>query len=156
MSPISIRITPRKKLFRFESMWLTDEGCRSTVEVAWKSNSDGPHMMQLWNRVNRCRRRLSSWSRQCFGSVRRQLADKRSQLQAAELLSMQGGDHHQLREGDRNTRFFHSHATQRWRRNAILGLRDERGEWCEQTDQVAWIALDYFQTLFQTAGPTEI
>jgi hypothetical protein len=93
LSPTSVRITPRKKLFRFESMWLTDEGCRNTVEGAWKSTSDGPHMIHLWNKVNLCQRHLSYWSRQCFGSVRRLLAEKRSQLQKAELLSIQGGDH---------------------------------------------------------------
>ncbi len=183
LSPIPVHMIPRKRMFRFESMWLMDEGCRRTVEAAWKANSDGPDMKHLWNRVTQCQRQLGSWSCQCFGSVRRQLADKRSQLQDAELISMQGGDHHQvlllrkelsqllskeevmwsqrarsswLREGDRNTRFFHSRASQRRRRNAILGLRDENGEWCEQTDQVSWIAVEYFQNLFQTAGPTEI
>lgn len=94
---------------------------------------------------------------------------------------MQGGDHHQvvllrnelsnlllreevmwsqrsrttwLREGDRNTRFFHSCASQRRRQNSILGLCDEHEEWCEQTDKVAKIAWDYFQNCEAHRDPT--
>ena len=111
------------------------------------------------------------------------LAEKRSQLQQAELLSIQGGDHNQvfilrnelnqlltkeetmwsqrsrshwLQEGDRNTRFSHNRASQRRPPNAILGLRDESGDWCDHPDQIARLALTYFQDLFRTTGPTEI
>ena len=34
-----------------------------------------------------------------------------------------------LKEGDRNTKFYHACASQRKRTNTILGLRDDQGEW---------------------------
>lgn len=61
-----------------------------------------------------------------------------------------------LQEGDRNTRFFHSRASQRRRRNTIVGLSDDNGSWCDQPNQVVGIALDYFQNLFHTMGPTDV
>ena len=32
--------------------------------------------------------------------------------------------------GDRNTAYFHSKASQRFRRNRILGLRNSQNTWC--------------------------
>uniref|UniRef100_A0A2N9HKV4 CCHC-type domain-containing protein n=1 Tax=Fagus sylvatica TaxID=28930 RepID=A0A2N9HKV4_FAGSY len=183
LSPTVVGHSPRRQVFRFESMWLTDEGCQRTVEDAWRNNHDGSHMVQLWNQVKDCRRRLRFWSRNSFGSVRRALAEKRKQLEKAELISMHGGDHSRvmtlrselgillereekmwsqrsraswLQEGDRNTRFFHSRASQRRRRNTIVGLSDDNGSWCDQPNQVVGIALDYFQNLFHTMGPTDV
>ena len=34
-----------------------------------------------------------------------------------------------LKDGDKNTRFFHSKTTQRRQRNYIKGLYDEEGQW---------------------------
>jgi hypothetical protein len=164
-------------------MWLLDKGCRNVVEDTWQAPMTSSHMSQLWHKVKSCWHRLGTRSRQCFGSVRRMLAKKRTQLVDAELQSMRGGDHNQvillrneigqlllkeekmwsqrsrtrwLHEGDRNTLFFHSRASQRRRRNEILGLRNDEGDWCDRPDQVARIALDFFQQLFHSINPQEI
>nr|GEW22651.1 reverse transcriptase [Tanacetum cinerariifolium] len=39
-----------------------------------------------------------------------------------------------LREGDKNTRYFHTHATSRNKRNRILKLKDEDGRWVDNED----------------------
>ena len=39
-----------------------------------------------------------------------------------------------LKEGDRNTRYFHCRANQRNKRNYILGLEDDLGHWVEDED----------------------
>ena len=36
-----------------------------------------------------------------------------------------------LRDGDKNTTFFHAQVSQRKRRNNIKGLMDGEGNWCE-------------------------
>ena len=37
-----------------------------------------------------------------------------------------------LTDGDRNTAFFHSHATKRQEHNRILGLENGEEVWCEE------------------------
>ena len=36
-----LEIPPRKKVFRFEEMWLSNLGCTELVEASWSSNSHG-------------------------------------------------------------------------------------------------------------------
>lgn len=53
-----------------------------------------------------------------------------------------------LREGDRNTWFFHQKASGRKQRNKILRLRDGNGNWCDTGRGIEGIVLDYFDNLF--------
>ena len=59
-----------------------------------------------------------------------------------------------LRDGDRNTRFFHSKASQRCRRNYITKLHDASGGWCSSQDQVNATIVDFYQTLFTSSNPS--
>ena len=63
---------------------------------------------------------------------------------------------HWLKEGDQNTGYFHSRASQRFRRNCIKRLRNESDEWCEGDDQVVDLFYDYFRGLFLTSNPSHI
>ena len=53
-----------------------------------------------------------------------------------------------LREGDRNTEFFHRKATWRARKNRIKRLRDEHGVWQEDATAMQKLIQSYFQQLF--------
>ena len=55
-----------------------------------------------------------------------------------------------LKEGDRNTRFFHCRATKRKRRNSISGIKNHEDEWCTQLDQISAIFTEYYQQLVDT------
>ena len=57
-----------------------------------------------------------------------------------------------LKDEDRNTRFFHSKASQRRRRNYIKGLFDSSGQWTTQPDQVVNTAINIYQQLFTTSN----
>ena len=65
------------KPFRFEQMWLTDEGCTSTVEAVWKERVVDPWDTRVLNKIDKCGRELRRWSKKCFGSIRRELENKR-------------------------------------------------------------------------------
>lgn len=128
------------KPFRFEQMWLTDEGCTNTVEAVWRERVVDPWDTRVLNKIDKCGRELTRWSKKCFGSVRRELENKRKQLtQAEKVAARTGNSTHMkllereinqlldkeskmwgqrsriqwLRDGDRNTKFFHSKASQR-------------------------------------------
>ena len=60
-----------------------------------------------------------------------------------------------LNFGDKNTAYFHSKASQRFRKNRILGLRNSQNTWCTNKSQIIDIAVEYYQTLFSTSSPSE-
>ncbi|KAL5775024.1 hypothetical protein ACOSP7_012581 [Xanthoceras sorbifolium] len=49
-----------------------------------------------------------------------------------------------LKEGDRNTRFFHSKATQRRRRNRIVGLMGDDGRWRDKIEEIERVVVDFY------------
>ena len=54
------------------------------------------------------------------------------------------------RNGDRNTKYFHSRATRRFRRNKVEGIRDEEGNWRDQQHDISIVLVDYFKDLFSS------
>jgi hypothetical protein len=61
-----------------------------------------------------------------------------------------------LRDGDKNTKFFHGKASQRRKVNEIKKLKDAHGVWWKGEDKVEKLLLDYFKELFTTAGPLNV
>lgn len=57
-----------------------------------------------------------------------------------------------LKDGDRNTWFFHCQATIRKRRNNISRIKDRSDQWCTQTDQIASVFEEYYKELFTSAN----
>ena len=57
-----------------------------------------------------------------------------------------------LKYGDKNSKFFHSKATQWHRRNFVHGLCNNQQQWVEEIEDIADVATDYFETLFNSKG----
>uniref|UniRef100_A0A2N9J5F1 RNase H type-1 domain-containing protein n=1 Tax=Fagus sylvatica TaxID=28930 RepID=A0A2N9J5F1_FAGSY len=144
----------RRKPFRFEEMWMSDSGCEQTIMEAWSSARPGTEMFQVSHKLRECKHQLGIWSHESFGNVRKKIETTKLELKQAETLAIQGSSHENLQilwkrlnslfekeekmwrqrsrslwlaNGDRNTKYFHSRATQRNRRNRILELRDDMG-----------------------------
>ncbi|GMY37467.1 hypothetical protein FCV25MIE_32710, partial [Fagus crenata] len=79
-----------RKPFRFEEIWTSDSGCESIIQTEWDKRCDGMAMFQVWNKLKNCKKGLGNWSRQSFGNVTRQLAQKRQQLKEAKAEAIQG------------------------------------------------------------------
>jgi hypothetical protein len=180
--PRNLASHPRKP-FRFEEIWTSDVGCEATIQEAWDKNRDGTSMFQVVNKLKDCKKGLGKWSRRHFGNVTRQLFEKRQQLKEAEVSALQGGSMDRLKslkyevnfllekeermwrqksrsswlkDGDQNTRFFHGRASQRRRRNKIVGLRDNSRVWKEDKDEVVRIVIRYYETIFRSSQPIQI
>lgn len=61
-----------------------------------------------------------------------------------------------LRNGDRNTKFFHACANQRNHRNHITKIIDGTGRSCIQPVEIERAFVDYFQTILTSDKPTAI
>lgn len=164
-------------------MWLSDKGCDETIEAVWtNTNHVGPRI-RVVNKVEKCRQALTSWSRKCFGSVRKDLEQARKKLIQAEKDAMISGVNHRVLElrskvnelidkeikmwfqrsrslravhGDRNSKYFHSKATQRFRRNKIEGIKNTAGQWITNPNDVADCLVNYYKSLFTTSGACQL
>jgi hypothetical protein len=152
-------------------MWRTDPGCEQTVTMAWVPKAYGPPMTQVQTKIRRCSEKLRKWSRDHFGNITRQLKEKTEQLRKAEDESMVGQGHDTvislrkevqillvqeekmwnqrsrtawLKDGDRNTRYFHSRASHRRRRNTISAVRLDTGELSTEPDLIRTQFLNYY------------
>ncbi|XP_075636684.1 uncharacterized protein LOC142608915 [Castanea sativa] len=117
-------------------------------------------------KVDRCRRNLNWWSKVAFGNVTRKLREKKNFLGLAEAEAIRGGNFAWvlrlnkeiskllvkeeqmwkqrsrslwLQEGDNNTRYFHSRASHKFRRNRMDSLEDANGELCNDEDGISSI-----------------
>lgn len=57
-----------------------------------------------------------------------------------------------MRSGNRNTKWFHSKASQRRRKNNI-GVFDSKGKWESEGDKIGKVAAEYFKRLFKSSNP---
>lgn len=58
-----------------------------------------------------------------------------------------------LKQGDRNTKYFHHHASQRKRKNHIEGLLDNSGVLRYEENEMENIVVDYYSQLFKATTP---
>ena len=113
-----------------------------------------------------------------IGSVRQELNQKKKLLLLAENAAIISGNNQRVKElkseinvlldrearmwaqrsrllwasqGDKNTKYFHSRATKRFKRNHIGGIRDEHGVWRLQPDEVSEVIIDHYRDLFSSS-----
>ena len=178
--PTPQAITKKKKLFRFEAMWVKDEQCRGVIEQAWRKTVErGSLMFKVVEKLKCCRASLILWSKERFGSIAASIKAKRLLLQnlinttpsghsdrimevQAELNELllkeeiywkQRSRVSWMRDGDKNTKFFHAHCSQRRQTNFIRGLRDSGGVWHIDKSKMVEIAVDYFRDIFSSSNP---
>ncbi|XP_074302488.1 uncharacterized protein LOC141634059 [Silene latifolia] len=162
--------------FRFEQVWVGEEGCEEAVcRGVVKGQRD------LVTTIKACANELQAWKKISIGKINRGLEVKRKQLTRlnegdrseaavqkrrkliAEIAALYKQEEQYwrqrsrtlwLKDGDRNTKFFHSKAGERKRKNFIPFLIDDEGRECAGEEKVEGVAVDYFKELFQTAEPT--
>lgn len=54
-----------------------------------------------------------------------------------------------MKHEDKNTKFLHSKASQRKRRNFIEGIKDQANNWVTENDWVAQVTINYFENMFK-------
>ncbi|XP_074266578.1 uncharacterized protein LOC141589854 [Silene latifolia] len=132
----------KRRQIRFEQIWTEDEGRGEVVERGF----------------NRGRGDLVAMLQACASELR-----KRKKL-VAKLASLRKKEEQYwrqrsralwLKDGDRNTSFFHSRAGDRKRKNCIANLVDDNGIVHSNEEAISGVANDYFQGLFASSNPTD-
>lgn len=125
----------------------------------------------------RCKQHLQTWSRNTFRNHKRLIATKLNQLKILQESNV-GDDNRKinnlkrevdsllkdedmkwkqrakqqwLKDGDRNTSFFHKCASQRRRNNSIKEITDENGRSANTPEEVGQVFQSFFQHLFTSS-----
>uniref|UniRef100_A0A803QMV0 Reverse transcriptase n=1 Tax=Cannabis sativa TaxID=3483 RepID=A0A803QMV0_CANSA len=164
--------------FHFESAWAEDEECSNIVQSVWQQDKKISNTRELQNRLGKCGQPLQQWNKSKKQEMTRHLKeyeDKISLLSRStnvqDWQQMQELERKQnvwldkeekfwkqrrralwLKEGDKNTKFFHRKASNRKAKNTIQGLIDDRLQWITGNRNMGRVACDYFQHLF-TSNP---
>ena len=152
----------KKRVFWFEEVWLVDKGYGETVEGVWQASYDESENLKVIWKIENCGKELTRWSRNNFGNIRKSMKKERKELIRAERQVVQGGDSSRIvhlkkeinmlmgkeermwkqracityiKEGDRNTWFFHCRATQGCR-NCVTNIWNQANELCSGKDQI--------------------
>ena len=68
------------------------------MEAVWRKEFNCDAEVQVMRKIEKCGKDLTQWSRQHSGSVRRELKEKKKQLEKAEHVAMQSGNNFQVWE----------------------------------------------------------
>lgn len=60
-----------------------------------------------------------------------------------------------MKEGDKNSHFFHRSVKAHIARNKILWLQDENGSWTSDYEEVKILTVNFFENLFKEPNPTQ-
>ncbi|KAK9683880.1 hypothetical protein RND81_10G171700 [Saponaria officinalis] len=164
-----------RKLFRFEHIWVGEDGCEETIRRAWSDSQDN-----LLETLGNCAQKLQQWKGASIGKILRDIHNKRRRLKRLneggrskealgerkcvvkeiahllrkeELFWRQRSRAVWLKEGDRNTKFFHRKAVQRRKRNYISKIIEADGRIREGNTAVTEAATNYFSDLFSSGQP---
>ena len=131
--------------------------------------------------LSRCATELSKWSFSVFRQIPKKIQAKRNELNSLTLQDKDGAliteinslrreinyllddeeiywgqraKAHWLKEGNKNTKYFHTQASKQCKQNNIMGIWDNHGNWCTERKSIAQFAIDYFENMYKTASPT--
>ncbi|KAH7854077.1 hypothetical protein Vadar_009826 [Vaccinium darrowii] len=167
------------RLFKFESMWSTHQGCKDVIASAWNCSPPGSKMFKFIQKLKACHHNLVGWSKIEFGNNKLKLSSLKNSLTKIQaslpslimdlqqkqikdeielLLVREEMYFHQrsrirwLNYGDMNTSFFHATFIQRRQRNQLIRLKDDNGVWLNSEGDINHHLGGYFSYLFCSSG----
>jgi hypothetical protein len=173
----------KKRRFHFEHAWLREDGCEEVIAQAWEVQHVGTHMFRLVQKIKQCRMALLSWSKSQARRLPKLIAEKQARLKEIygtagnHVNKQEGRDLRRdlrcllakeeiywrqrsrvawLREGDRNTNYFHACANQRKKSNTIVGIRDSNNIWYNDDVGIERVVDNYFHGIYTSSNPTAI
>lgn len=157
----------KPRIFRYEIMWERLESLAEEVKVAWCSAPDREGLGGIAVALKHVQSALRVWSKENFGSVSTELNALRVRLEELkgspatsrrdlrevtdrmdellykeEMMWLQRSGIAWLREGDKNTSYFHRQVVWRARKNRIKKLKGADGGWYENPGEMKELVAD--------------
>ena len=152
-----------------------DTKCYGIIDEAWKEEVEGSDLLKLCTKQLNTQMALKKWNKEVFGHCQRRIdvlltkiqdiqkedcmeenCRKEAHLQAElnewllrnEILWKQKSREVWLKEGDKNSKFFHLSTIIRRRRNSIDAIKNDSGEWITDRREIQKHFVEKFKTLF--------
>jgi hypothetical protein len=151
-------------------VWKREPSLPAAIEEAWSRRIPGQDLGDIASSLSVIMENLYKWKRAYFKSLKKEIEKKRGELEAIRQLSddasvatriglekemdellyreeimwMQRSRISWLREGDRNTKYFHPRASWRRRKNKVRCLKREDGSWTMDSNEMGNLATQYF------------
>ncbi|KAM2983667.1 hypothetical protein FF2_009561 [Malus domestica] len=126
--------------FSFDAWWSKMKECRDLVAEELWVRPEGSHAFRFCEKMKKLRRTLNEW-------------ELRTAHKNEETYWRTKSRNQWLKEGDKNTKFFHAQIMKRRRSNQIRGLMDANGVWQENEPVISSIVTSYFSDLFRSGRP---
>jgi hypothetical protein len=167
-----------QKCFRFEASWLQEEGCKQIIEEAWNhAFEDGTE--EVSEAVKMISGSLVIWDREVLGELKHRIKKVKKDLEECrrkEIDQQTVNKEHLLRyklsrledrynvfwqqraranwlkNGDRNTSFFHAHASERKRVNKIKNLKRDGGGVVVREEEIGTFITNFYKSLFMSSA----
>ena len=161
--------------FRFEAVWAKDPRCYEVINQAWKKQFVGSVGFRLFQKQRVTAEALKHWNKTIFGYCQTRISeltttieevqanppieanlrleaklqcDLNGWLAKLEIVWKQKSRELWLKEGDRNSKFFHLSTIICRRRNAIDVIKGDNGVWIVNRKEIKDFVVDKFQDLF--------
>ncbi|KAM1398237.1 hypothetical protein ACFX2I_015708 [Malus domestica] len=138
----------RKKRFMYDPRWSQDPKCDEV-------KNEGRNEQKEICRLKEALREAYQQPVYDGNRIRRLEEELTMALRREEIFWRTKSRVQWLKEGDKNTRFFHAQTLKRHRQNMIRGLEAGDGTWCTDATQINSIAVDYFTSLFTMDRPLQ-
>ncbi|KAG8493180.1 hypothetical protein CXB51_010593 [Gossypium anomalum] len=162
---------PRLK-FRYDVCWAKDNEAKNIIKNDWQNGA-----IDIMGKFLKVGHDLRDWQYQKYKRMRKQIGTLQMKINSIidEQYNMYDGNRlkamrlklgklldkeekywaqrsriNWLKEGDRNTRFFHVRAMN-WRKKSIERLKGMQGNWKDTTKDISEAAREYFQNLFESS-----
>jgi hypothetical protein len=162
-----------QRVFRYEIMWERVDSLLEEIKKMWCSTADKENLGGLASVLRNMQQAMRRWSREHFGAViaklnilRRELEEIKSRTAVnradihvvtdrmdelmfhEEMMRLQRSRISWLKEGDRNTGYFHRRAQWRARKNKIKRLKRHYGSFTEAPNEMKGLAVCFFEDLY--------
>lgn len=168
--------------FRFEAFWDAHPECQKVIQDGWNQVVlDGDPWGNLQGKIKACKTALLSWQKNTFRRADREILNLKEKLiefqdqedqvtngdevrriqeeikrlwKQEELFWCQRSRVKWLKDGDRNSRFFHASTIKRRGSNRIERLKGSNEEWIEGQHQIFQLITQHFQNIYTSERPS--
>jgi hypothetical protein len=167
------------KQFRYENVWQTHIDYEKLIAESWRKNQNAHGLQGVVESLISLQNDLEPWSVQEFGCLPRKVRKLKQKLESLRCRSVGRGPTEEeksivkqlrealrqeevwmrqrsrvqwLRDGDRNTAYFHAQAAHRKRINRIAGLQRQDGTFCANDTEDRAEVQAFYKNLYKTQG----